>query len=128
MPIDCLLCADNCWQFLEGSVIQAEFPGPVAVLSKFGWLLSGPVNVQGNNHLSTNLISTHVLKTESFVVTQDATLKEELSKFWNYETLGMKGEEPASHDSFADQVKFRNGKYEVVLPFKEVHEVIPDNF
>ena len=51
MPIDCLLGADNCWQFLEGSVIQGEFPGPVAVLSKFGWLLSGPVNVQGNNHL-----------------------------------------------------------------------------
>ena len=79
MPIDCLLGADNCWQFLEGSVIQGDFPGPVAVLSIFGWLLSGPVNVQGNNHLSINLISTHVLKTESFVVKQDATLKEELS-------------------------------------------------
>ena len=128
MPIDCLLGADNCWQVLEGSIIQGEFPGPVAVLSKFGWLLSGPVNVQGNNHLSINLISTHVLKTELFVVTQDATLKEELSKFWNYETLGIKSEEPTLCDSFADQVKFKNGRYEVSLPFKEVHEVIPNNF
>ena len=93
IAIDCLLGADNCWQFLEGSVIQRKFPGPVAVLSKFSWLLSGPVNVLGNNHLSINLISTHVLKTESFVVTQDATLKEELYKFWNYETLGIKREE-----------------------------------
>ena len=110
MPVDCLLGADNCWQFLEGSVIQGEFPGPVAVLSKFGWLLSVPVNVQGNNHLSINLISTHVLKTESFVVTQDATLKEELYKFWNYETLGIKSEEPTLYDSFADQVRFKNGR------------------
>ena len=46
------------------------------------------------------------LKTESFVVTQDATLKEELSKFWNYESLGIKGEEPTLYDSFADQVGF----------------------
>ena len=92
-----------------------------------------------------NLISTHVLKIESFVVTQDATLKEELSKFWNYETLGIKREELTLYDSFADQVKFKNGRYEVYdsfadqlkfkngryevsLPFKEVHEVIPDNF
>ena len=45
MPIDCLLGADNCSQFLEGSVIQIELPGPVAVLLKFGWLLSGPINV-----------------------------------------------------------------------------------
>ena len=81
MPIDCLFGVDNCWQFLEGSVIQGEFPGPVDVLSRFGWLLSGPVNMQENNHLSVNLISTHVLKTESFVATQDATLKDELYKF-----------------------------------------------
>ena len=128
MPIDCLLGADNCGQFLEGSVIQGEFPGPVAVLSKFGLSLSGPVNVQGNNHFSINLISVHVLKTESFVVTQDATLKEELTKFRNYETLGIKNEELTLYDSFADQVKFKNGRYEVSLPFKEVHEVIPDNF
>ena len=68
------------------------------------------------------------MKTESFVVTQDATLKEELSKLWNYETLGIKSEERTLYDSFADHVKFKNGRYEVSLPFKEVHEVIPDNF
>ena len=84
--------------------------------------------MQGNNQLSINLISTDVLKTESFVVTQDATLKEELSKFWNYETLSIKSEEPTLYDSFADQVKFKNGRYKVSLPFKEAHEVIPDNF
>ena len=80
------------------------------------------------NHLSINLISTHVLKPESFVVIQDATLKEELFKFRNYETLGIKSEEPALHDSFADQVKFNSGRYEVSLPFKDAHDVIPDNF
>ena len=53
---------------------------------------------------------------------------ERRTKFWNYETLGIKSEEPTLDDSFADQVKFKNGRYEVSLPFKEVHEVIPDNF
>ena len=57
------------------------------------------------------------MKTESFVVTQDVTLKEEMSKFWNYETLGIKSEKPTLYDSFADQVKFKNGRYEVSLPF-----------
>ena len=50
MPTDSLFGADSYWQFLEGSVIQGDFPGPVALLSQFSWLLSGPVNVQGNNH------------------------------------------------------------------------------
>ena len=42
--------------------------------------------------------------------------------------MGIKSEEATLYDSFADQVKFTNGRYEVSLPFKEVHEVIPDNF
>ena len=42
--------------------------------------------------------------------------------------MGIKGEEFTLDDSFADQVKFKNGRYEVSLPFKEVLEVIPDNF
>ena len=60
MRVEYLLGADICWQLLEGLVIQGDFPGPVAVLSKFDWLLSGPVNVQGHKHLSINLIFTRL--------------------------------------------------------------------
>ena len=41
--INILLGTDQMWNFLCGQIIRGQ-EGPVATLSKFGWLLSGPVN------------------------------------------------------------------------------------
>ena len=49
MPNDTLIGSDQYWAFIEGSIIQGDLPGPVAPLTKLGYVLSGPVHCQGNN-------------------------------------------------------------------------------
>ena len=42
--IDVLIGSDHDWDFITGEVIRGE-NGPVAMASKFGWVLSGPTHV-----------------------------------------------------------------------------------
>ena len=39
--IDVLIGSDHYWDFITGEVIRGE-TGPLAMASKFGWILSGP--------------------------------------------------------------------------------------
>ena len=54
--IDVLIGFDHYWDFVEDDIVQGEF-GPVAIDSKFGWLLSGSTN-NGlyNETCTTNLV------------------------------------------------------------------------
>ena len=60
----------------------------------------------------------------------DVSLKEELYRFWDYETLGIKGkgEEDEFYEDYLSKVKFNGSRYEVSLPFKDEHPTIPDNY
>ena len=72
------------------------------------------------------------MKTESVTVpevpTADSVLKEELTKFWDYETLDIKDGEPDMYDKYLKTIKQNESRYEVPLPFKPDHPVIPDNY
>ena len=75
----------------------------------------------------------HVMKTKCTVVEEDVSsiddsLKNELSKFWDYDTLGVKEREDEFLEDYPTKVKFNGDRYIVSLPFKEEHLVIPDNY
>ena len=44
------------------------------------------------------------------------------------ESLGINDTEESVHDHFRDIVAFKNGRYEVSLPWKNPSIVLPDNF
>eukprot|EP00795_Rhopilema_esculentum_P005667 gene5667-10907_t len=102
--------------------------GPTAMLTRFGYVLSGPVNVpiHGGNTYSYHT-STHVMKV-LHEPCKDEDLKHDLKMFWDYETLGIKENEPSVYDEFLNNVEFLNDRYEVSLPLKEDHKIIPDNY
>jgi hypothetical protein len=54
-PIDVLISSDYYWDIVGGEIIQGQ-SGPVAISSKFGWLLSGPTEEKGELKTTTNLI------------------------------------------------------------------------
>ena len=51
----------------------------------------------------------------------------ELHKCWETENVGF-DRRIAIEDEFGAEVKFENGRYEVKLPFKDEHAILPDNF
>ena len=133
LEIDVMIGADHYWSVVQNHVVRGELHGPVAIRTRLGYVLSGPVNVaSANTQLSTVNVS-HFMKTECQVIEEnlrsdDFLLKEELSKFWDYDNLGVKEREGDFLEDYLTKVNFNGTRYEVSLPFKTEHPIIPDNY
>ena len=129
LAVSILVGADYYWSFVEGTLVRGAPWEPVALATKLGFVLSGPTMVMCDNvHANTvNLTATHVLKVESSVINHD-DLAAELKKFWDYESFGIHDDNATLYDKFVNEVEFVEGRYQVRLPFKEDHDLLPDNF
>ena len=59
----------------------------------------------------------------------DTKTEFETETFWDLETLGIKQNETAHHEKYLNEIyRSTDGRYEVKLPFKTEHPIIPDNF
>ena len=56
------------------------------------------------------------------------TLNETLHSFWELESLGIKQPDRCVLTEFEEKIKFKNGRYQVSLPWKDVHPPLPDNY
>ena len=125
LNVDILIGSDYYWNLVTGHTIRGT-QGPTAVHTKLGWVLSGPVR-SGNlgNQQLNNLVTTHVLKCATGQVPHDG-LKEELKKFWDLESLGLKT--PSVYEEFVEKLSYRGDHYEVNLPWKDTHPPLPNNY
>ncbi|XP_068735432.1 uncharacterized protein [Montipora capricornis] len=119
---------DFYWNFVSGSVVRGPESGPIALSTKLGYILSGPVSVPGQGDSSINLTETHVLKISNCVIEGGDSLEEEIKHFWDLETLGIKHDEPTVYEKFIEDIRHNGQRYEVKLPFKEDHPLLPDNY
>ena len=127
LQIDLLIGCDFYWQFINGQIIKGD-NGPVALSSKLGYILSGPVNKEGSGEISTNLVQTHVLRFDCEIVDNKLETDKTLKSFWKSENIGIQGIEKSVYDEFNNNIKFEENQYEVKLPFKSDHDVIEDNY
>ena len=121
LRVDILVGADNYWEFVTG-VVSNGTGGLTAIHTKLGWVLTGPVEVSNSpSLLSSTLITTHALKVTS------ESLEEQLKSFWDLESLGI---QPSATDTlYGDSIlNFREGRYEVSLPWKQSHKSLPTNY
>ena len=129
--VDLLIGSDSYWAFVSGNPIKGE--GPTAIPTRLGFILNGPVQIfnlpESDEVQSIGIHSVHVLESEA-VDTDKREIVSELNKFWDLETLGIKDveKEPDVYEKFVENIAFKDRKYEVELPMKEDHKVIPDNF
>ena len=127
MEVDVLIGSDHYWRLMTGDIRRGEV-GPVALYSRFGWVLSGPVSIVADQEMSAvNLITTHTMQVD---VEPDSlkTLDERLHSFWNLESLGVSGEEDPLLEEFNNKVEFEDGRYEVSLPWRDYHSPLPTNY
>ena len=109
---------------------RREQPGPVALLTWLGWVLSGPIeNYCEDASSKTNLAATHVLRIDTTPVqeVENTNMDEQLKKFWDLESIGIRGDEGSVYDKFVEQVRYNGERYKAKLPFKKHHPTIPDN-
>ena len=127
--INILIGADNYWRLVTGR-LQKGRGRPTAIETKLGWVLSGPVPRFSSADTTVNFCSSHVLKVDaqSSVTNSTEIMEQELKKFWDVETLGIRDIEPSLYEQFLKQVSFKDGRYCVQLPWKDPHPMLPDNY
>ena len=114
-----------------GEVIRTS-SGPLAVASKFGYVLYGPIEDRKFLNVTTSACATRappVTKSMTNVMAIDLKpdeITKSLNKFWDTENLGVVKEEFLK----PNEVRIRhNGiRYEVELPWKEKYPDISDNY
>lgn len=125
MEIDILIGSDHYWEVVTGRIIRGA-SGPTAVETNFGWVLSGPEEGVAQEDTAINFTSTHTLRVDAF--TEQQSLEAGLKRFWVLESLGILKEEQSVYDTFTQQISFKQGRYEVHLPWKESHPLLPHNY
>ena len=126
MPIDVLIGSDHYWKLVTGKVVKGK-RGPAAVYTKLGWVLSGPADIPDQHVSSVNIVPSHTLRVDSHPQAEeglDATLK----MFWELESLGIGDGDVSALEDFDKGIVFKDGWYQVALPWKESHPVLPDNY
>ena len=127
--IDVLIGSDFYWDIVTGDIKMGS-SGPIAISSKLGWLLSGPIESSS----VVNLVSSHVIITEGVKgadISTDSNLTELLKQFWETESLGITQHELENRDDeqiFLQDIKFKTGHYEVDLPWRQEAPNIPNHF
>lgn len=125
--IDLLIGSDQYWNLVTGCVIKGK-SGPTAIHTRLGWVLSGPMeeDVSQDTRATVNLVQqTHALRINTCNVNSECDLR----AFWDLETLGiMPQAEKSVYDEFVDTISYKNGRYEVHLPWKDPRPNLPDNY
>jgi len=123
MVIDVLDRADYLWHFQKGCTIRGNFDEPVAVETKLGWVLSGPMKGQDTcsdvHFTQVNFIASSVEEKESL---------EDVQRLWDLESLGIREITDQVHESFENTISFNGSRYSVCLPWKEGYPELPINY
>ena len=120
--IDILIGQDHYWQFFKDKIIRSENKtGPVAMETKLGYVLSGPISQTNESATCSSTLSVHNLQILNEIS------EERISDIWNLESIGISPNELKQENSFNEEIEFVNKRYQVKLPFKSNHEELPDN-
>ena len=118
-----LIGADYYWSTVSGRVERLT-DTLVALESVFGWSVQGPVTMSS----VTEATCMHIRIEEETLVSR------QLKAFWEIESLGILKEEPSAPDEddalqrFEKTTQFKNGRYEVELPWRHEKPELPDNY
>ena len=120
--IDLLIGADFYWDIVDGSIKRSNGVAPVALGSKLGWLLSGPVTKHNPSSLTTH-VENNVLhiKTTNFE-------ERKIDNFWELDLLGIQETELSVCEKVMEDIKLENNRHIVKLPFKENIPFVSDNY
>ena len=137
LEVDLMLGGDTLWPIMTSEIVHGSSKDqPVAVGTKFGWVLAGPVNNVPRSLLScVNLTKAHVLhvdvecepRVSSYSNESDQVMDQKVSELFELEALGIT-EIDSVHETFVKDIRFENGHYVVKLPWRQHHDILPDNF
>ena len=124
--VDVLIGSNYYWNFVTGDIVKSS-EGPVAVDSKLGWLLSGPIDSRETN-LSSTCLAINGVPNNPRYDEHDDVLVGILKEFWEVESLGIAPlDEGSTSNQFPSRISFEDNQYSVSLPWRLDHSVVPSH-
>ncbi|XP_065062455.1 uncharacterized protein LOC135689235, partial [Rhopilema esculentum] len=129
--IDILVGSDWLWTLQDGRIIRGEPGEPVAIHTKIGWVVSGPIKGKLTD-LAESCSSNLVVNGNGITVNlmhqnKEQELEQDIKKLWDLETLGIKRQDKV-HAEFLDNIEFKGDRYSVCLPWKMGHKPLSTNY
>ena len=126
--IDALIGSDYYWNIVTGDTIVGNH-GPVAISSKLGWLVSGPLDIYNNSTFTKSHVIINGDCNDPLSSDENDILLTMLHRFWHTESIGVLQDDcENATPTFLNQVHFKEDRYEVSLPWKEGHFKIPEHY
>ncbi|XP_077996706.1 uncharacterized protein LOC144450013 [Glandiceps talaboti] len=123
--ISILIGIDYFWKLVGNHIVRG--PGPIAMSSSLGYILSGSVPIQGEN----DSIFTTILDTDTDIQQDDVYVHQ----YWDLETIGIHDTHNTTDNSDIDfdsyratHLRIEDGKYVAKLPWKSDHPPLPSNY
>lgn len=123
LNIDILIGSDFYFEILTSEVVLRD-SSPVAVNSKFGWVVSGPMLERGemSDMSMANLAIEKIGSQNPYLDNENHNeLSCALQRFWDITSLGIQDEvDRTSNSEFLPNIRFEGteGHYEIQLPWK----------
>lgn len=122
--VDMLLGADIFWSVLNSQNISLGKNMPTLSHTKFGWLISGLVQL--NNNLNT-------VHCNHAIISQDEQLDDQLKQFFEHENVPahkqISKEEQLCEDSFVNNtIRQSDGRFVVTIPLKQSPSTLGDSY
>eukprot|EP00795_Rhopilema_esculentum_P016152 gene16152-biopygen907 len=103
LTIDVLIGNDFMYELQGDTVIRGEPGEPVAVQTKLGWVLSGPLT--GMKVASCGNSSVYLILDSSAANNVKSSMDNEVQKLWDLETIGIRATDEV-HDDLLDNKSF----------------------
>jgi hypothetical protein len=123
MPITVLIGSDQFYDLVGDSVVRGTH-GPVAMSSKLGFLLCGPLRIkspfQSGPRGSAQTLCCSVREAPDSIVVENA----EVANLWKLDTIGISDDPGITTDDFSCHPRLDKDRYTVNLPWKYPRETI----
>ena len=138
LNIDILIGADFYWDIVLYGFVRGN-SGPVAINTKVGYVLSGPLTNSCNKNKNNSAMLTHVMKVQAEIISENDSIVNDFSKVWSEEN-NFKNFPYEKDDYFDSEFNFKEyinesitfdqlkKRYQVEFPFKSDHDLLGDNY
>ena len=120
LEIDLLIGTDYLVDILTGEVRKGKEGEPIAFETYLGWTVMGKTGLDIRGRPLSNKT------TRNLVVEKPATIKDDVNKLCDLETIGVREEDPIE-EAFSEEIQFTGKRYSVKLPWREGNFYLPNN-
>ena len=108
-----MIGSDFVWDIFESEIIQGEPGTSIAMKTKFGYALSGPMSKVQNNEGSTLIC--YLLKCATEICDSESILQKKIENFWKIERFDPKPDNSTVYKIFCEDICYKSteARYEV---------------